>query len=71
MTLSGKYGTMDIPRIAAGEPIFILRAQDALAETVVQIYQLLAASHMLPIAADMDKLVRSFKSWPGARKMPD
>ncbi|HUN55011.1 MAG TPA: hypothetical protein VMU29_07650 [Smithella sp.] len=71
MALSGKYGTMDIPRIAAEEPIFILRAQDALAETVVQIYQLLAASHMLPIAADMDKLVRSFKSWPGTRKMPD
>ena len=71
MALSGKYGKLNIPRIAAEEPVFILRAQDALASTVVQIYQLLAASHGRPIAGDMDKTVQSFKSWAGVKKMPD
>jgi len=71
MALSGKYGKLDIPRIAAEEPVFILRAQEALAGTVVQIYQLLALSHGRPIAADIDKVVQSFKSWSGAKKMPD
>jgi len=32
MALSLKYGKIDIPRINDGEPVFILRAQDKLAE---------------------------------------
>lgn len=71
MALSGKYGKLDIPGIAAKEPIFILRAQDIMAVTVVQIYQLLAASHGRSVAPDMDKAIQSFKLWSGSRKMPD
>ena len=53
MALSGKYGKLNIPGIAAEEPVFILRAQDSLAAMVVQIYQLLAASHGISVAPDM------------------
>ncbi len=70
MALSGKYGKLNIPKIADEEPVFILRAQDALAGTVVKIYQLLAASHGRALT-DMDKAVQSFNSWTGAKKMPD
>lgn len=71
MALSGKYGKLNIPRITDEEPVFILRAQDALAGTVVKIYQLLAASHVRLFVTEMDKAVRAFDSWPGAKKMPD
>ena len=50
MALSGKYGKLDIPKIAAGEPVFILRAQDVLAATAIQMYQLLVDSHGCPLA---------------------
>ena len=45
MALSGKYGRLDIPRIGVEEPVFILRAQDKLAEPAIEMYQLLAVSH--------------------------
>ena len=32
MAVSGKYGKLDIPKIGEDEPVFILRAQDKLAE---------------------------------------
>ena len=35
MALSGKYGRLDIPRIGEEEPVFILRAQDKLAQPTV------------------------------------
>ena len=50
MALSGKYGKLAIPKIASEEPVFILRAQDALAPTVIRMYQLLAESHGRPLA---------------------
>lgn len=71
MALSGKYGKLDIPKIAADEPVFILWAQDILAETVIRMYQLLAASHGRPLAAGLDKGIQSFRKWPGSKKMPD
>jgi hypothetical protein len=71
MALSGKYGKLNIPKVAAEEPVFILRAQDALAATVVQMYQLLADSHGCAIAKDLDKEIKSFRNWPGSKKMPD
>ena len=46
MALSGKYGKLDIPKIAAEEPVFILRAKDVLAATAIQMYQLLGDSQM-------------------------
>ena len=71
MALSSKYGKLNIPRIADEEPIFILRAQDALAATVIQMYQLLAASHGQAIAGGLEKVIQSFNTWPGSKKMPD
>ena len=37
MAISGKYGKLDIPRIGKDEPVFILRAQDKLAEMAIEI----------------------------------
>lgn len=71
MALSGKYGKLDIPEIAAEEPVFILRAQDVLAATVIQMYQLLADSHGRLLAKDLDKEIQSFQKWSGSKKMPD
>jgi len=71
MALSGKYGKLDIPKIAADEPVFILRGQDLLAATAIQMYQLLARSHGRALAGDLDREVLAFQKWHGARKMPD
>ncbi|RPH29756.1 hypothetical protein EHM92_09585 [bacterium] len=71
MALSGKYGKLDIPKIADGEPVFILRAQDKLAEKAVRMYQLLAESHGSPLSAELDRVVDAFQKWKGSKKMPD
>lgn len=71
MALSGKYGKLDIPGIAEGEPVFILRAQDRLAEKAVRMYQLLVESHGLPLSAELNSVLESFRKWPGPKKMPD
>ncbi len=71
MAISGKYGKLDIPKIAAEEPVFILRAQDVLAATAIQMYQLLVDSHGCPLAKKLDKEIQSFRKWPGSKKMPD
>jgi len=39
MAISGKYGKLDIPKIGKDEPVFILRAQDRLAQGMVEIYK--------------------------------
>jgi hypothetical protein len=71
MALSGKYGKLDIPKIGADEPVFILRGQDLLAATAVKMYQLLASSHGRPLAELLDKEIQAFQKWSGAKKMPD
>ena len=71
MALSGKYGKLDIPKIASEEPVFILRAQDALAVAVIRMYQLLAESHGRPLAGELDRQIEAFRKWQGNRKMPD
>lgn len=38
MAIEKKYGTLDIPGIPADEPIFILRAQDNLALSLLREY---------------------------------
>jgi hypothetical protein len=71
MALSGKYGKLEISKIGVAEPVFILRAQDTLAATAIQMYQLLADSHGCPLAKELDKEIQSFRKWPGPKKMPD
>jgi len=55
MAISGKYGRLDIPKVGADEPVFILRAQDKLAEPALEMYRLLAASYGVPLAAALQK----------------
>ncbi len=70
MAVSGKYGKVSIPNVGADEPVFILRAQDKLAETAIEMYRALAASHGRPLANSLQKEIETFKKWP-TKKMPD
>lgn len=71
MALSGKYGKVDIPKVGVDEPVFILRAQDKLAEPAIEMYRVLAASHGCKSADTLEKEIESFRKWPGTKKMPD
>ena len=71
MALSDKYGRVDIPRVGADEPVFILRAQDKLAGPTIEMYRLLAASHGCKSADTLEKAIESFRKWPGTKRMPD
>jgi hypothetical protein len=71
MAISGKYGKIDIPRIGADEPVFILRAQDRLAQGVVEIYKVLVASHGSALAKQLDEEIERFREWSGPKKLPD
>ena len=71
MAVSGKYGKLEIPGIGANEPVFILRAQDSLADKAIQVYQLFASSHGCPNAGSIEKEVCAFQEWNGIKKLPD
>jgi hypothetical protein len=71
MALSGKYGKVDIPKVGEEEPVFILRAQDKLAESAIEMYRILAASHSSPMAEELQKEIDAFRRWSGPKKMPD
>lgn len=70
MAISGKYGKLNIPKVGADEPVFILRAQDKLADTAIEMYRLLAASHGRPLANSLQKEIEAFRKWP-TKKLPD
>ena len=71
MAVSAKYGRLSIPKVGDDEPVFILRAQDKLAESAIAMYQALAASHRAAVAKDIHKEIENFKNWKGAKKLPD
>ena len=71
MAISGKYGKLDIPKIGADEPVFILRAQDRLAQGMVEIYKVLVESHESAFGKKLDEEIERFKNWSGPKKMPD
>jgi len=71
MALSGKYGKIDIPKMVEDEPVFIIRAQDKLAEHAIEMYRALAASHSAPVADTLQKAIDSFRPWSGQKKTPD
>jgi hypothetical protein len=71
MALSGKYGKLDIPKIGKDEPVFILRAQDKLAEQTIEIYKVLVSAHNQAMAKDLQKEIEAFRQWRGAKKTPD
>jgi hypothetical protein len=71
MALSGKYGKVDIPKVGKDEPVFILRAQDKLAEQTIEIYKVLVSAHNQAMAKDLQKEIDVFRQWRGAKKVPD
>lgn len=71
MAQSGKYGDVDIPKVAKDEPVFILRAQDKLALLTTKMYQLMAESHGLKLAGMLQTQIDSFAAWKGFKKLPD
>jgi hypothetical protein len=71
MAVSGKYGKLDIPQIGEDEPVFILRAQDELAEQAIEHYQGLVSAHNQAMADDLGKEIDAFRHWTGPKKPPD
>jgi hypothetical protein len=71
MAVSSKYGNINISKIGSDEPVFILRAQDKLAEAAIGMYRELATSHGSKLAASLDKEIEAFRKWKGAKKLPD
>ncbi len=71
MAISGKYGKVSIPRIKDDEPVFILRAQDKLAEATIKMYQALAESHGSKLVGSLDEEIDAFRKWKGPKKLPD
>lgn len=71
MALSGKYGRVDVPGIGADEPVFIIRAQDRLAEAAQDFDKTLAVSHGAAVAASVEKELEHFRKWGGRKKLPD
>jgi len=71
MAISEKYGKVTIPNIGDDEPVFILRAQDKLAEPTIEMYRTLVASHGSSLAEDLQKVIDAFRRWSGLKKIPD
>lgn len=71
MAISTKYGKLDIPKIGADEPVFILRAQDKLAEPAIEMYRILASSNGAKLAPTLQKEIENFRNWKGQKKLPD
>jgi hypothetical protein len=71
MAVSGKYGRIGIPKIGDDEPVFILRAQDRLAQGMIEIYKVIAGLHDSLLTDELDKEIERFRKWQGTRKMPD
>ena len=71
MAVSGKYGKVEIPKIGKEEPVFILRAQDRLAQGLIEIYKILMVSHGSPNAGQLDEEITRFRQWNGPKKIPD
>jgi len=62
---------LNIPRVGGEDLVFILRAQDKLAESTIEMYRLLAASHGCQVVQTLHQEIENFRKWPGDRKMPD
>jgi hypothetical protein len=71
MAVSGKYGHIEISAIGKDEPVFILRAQDKLAEYAIEMYEQLALSHGYKTAGSIRREIERFRKWNGVKKLPD
>jgi hypothetical protein len=70
MALSQVYGKLEIPMIGEDEPVFILRAQDVLAESAIQMYRLLAEAHGCHVEQALVREINGFRQWPGEKRLP-
>jgi len=70
MALSQVYGRLQIPMVGEDEPVFIIRAQDMLAESAMQMYRLLAEAHGCQVGPVLTKEISSFRQWQGERRLP-
>ncbi|MCF8143298.1 MAG: hypothetical protein K9N21_05200 [Deltaproteobacteria bacterium] len=71
MAVSEKYGKISIPKIDEDEPVFVLRAQDRLAEPTIIMYQTLARSHGASVTEGIQAQIDAFRAWTGQKKLPD
>jgi hypothetical protein len=71
MAISGKYGRVNIPKVGENEPVFILRAQDRLAASAIEMYRSLAGSHGASLVESLQREIDSFRQWKGNKKIPD
>jgi hypothetical protein len=70
VALSRLYGRLEIPTIGDDEPVFIIRAQDSLAESAMQMYRLLAEAHGCQIGPVLNLEIEGFRRWQGERRLP-
>jgi hypothetical protein len=70
MGVSQTYGKVAIPSVGEDEPVFILRAQDRLAESAIQMYRLLAEAHGCQVSDTLSEEIASFREWRGQRRLP-
>jgi hypothetical protein len=68
VAISGKYGQINISKIGGNEPVFILRAQDKLAQSAVEMYKVLADSHGATLTRQLDEEIKRFRDWNGGGK---
>ncbi len=70
MAWSSTYGKLDIPMIGENEPVFILRGQDILAQSAIEMYRLLAEAHGCKVAEALTNEISCFQQWSGQRRLP-
>lgn len=70
MAMSSTYGKLSIPMIGENEPVFILRGQDSLAQSAIEMYRLLAEAHGCRVAEAISREISSFKQWRGEKRLP-
>ena len=70
MALSRTYGKLTIPMIGDNEPVFILRGQDILAQSAIEMYRLLAEAHGCKVAEALTNEISLFRQWSGEKKLP-
>jgi hypothetical protein len=70
MAMSRTYGKLEIPMIGEDEPVFILRGQDVLAQSGIEMYRLLAEAHGCQVAEALTGEISCFRQWRGERRLP-
>src|SRR4030042_1015765 len=68
MAMSRTYGKLEIPMIGEDEPVFILRGQDILAHSAIEMYRLLAEAHGCQVAQALTGEISCFRRWQGGRR---